>query len=159
MHNMNPRVAKCPSCRVATYKIDGCNHMTCYRCNAEWCWICRSVTKDYSGHFSPGSIFGCAGMQDIPQFILLWIFLLILQWACTPFILIGNFSYKLGKLSRDCISNRDSSIIAVGFFFGVFGLPLVLIPTAIMLPIVWLWRGYKLVMIILRNFVFCCCGC
>ena len=70
--------------------------MTCYRCNKEWCWICRMVTSDYSAHFSPGSIFGCSGMQDIPQFIPLWILCLLLQLLLTPFILLGNFSYKFG---------------------------------------------------------------
>ena len=155
VHNMNPRVAKCPECRAPIYKISGCNHMTCYRCNKEWCWICRRVTEDYSEHFSPGAIFGCAGMQDIPQSVLLWILLLLLQWCCTPFILIGNFSYQFGKLFG--IYFREESVVGAAFFFGVFGLPLVLIPTAIMLPIVLIYRGYIIVMCILRNFVFCCC--
>jgi len=30
----------CPRCRVRTYRIDGCNHMTC-PCGYEWCYICE----------------------------------------------------------------------------------------------------------------------
>ena len=94
-------------------------------------------------------------MQDIPQSIILWLFLLILQWCMTPFILIGNFSYKFGQAVR--IRFDDLSVLGAGFWFGVLGLPLVLIPVAIMLPVVLIYRGYIIVMCILRNFVFCCC--
>ena len=37
----------CPNCRKPTYKIDGCNHMTCRRpegCGHQYCWVCL---KDY----------------------------------------------------------------------------------------------------------------
>ena len=76
LHNVNPRVSKCPECKTPIYKIDGCNHMTCYRCNHEYCWICRFHASYDNDHFSPGALFGCAGMQEIPQSILLWVLLL-----------------------------------------------------------------------------------
>ena len=31
----------CPSCKAPIYKDDGCNHMTCYKCHHEFCWVCR----------------------------------------------------------------------------------------------------------------------
>ena len=155
VHNLNPRVSKCPNCRSPIYKISGCNHMTCYRCNKEYCWVCREITEDYSEHFSPGAIFGCAGMQDIPQSVLLWLVLLSVQLFTTPWIIVGNLSYKLGKVVSTRI--HDSSMLAVGFWFGVFGLPFILVPTVIVLPVVVVWRAYKLVMIIVRNFLLCCC--
>lgn len=34
-------VKNCPKCQTRTEKSTGCNHMTCARCKAEWCWICN----------------------------------------------------------------------------------------------------------------------
>ena len=156
LHNMNPAVSKCPACKTPIYKTDGCNHMTCYRCSAEWCWICHQVCE-YPAHFSPGSIFGCSGMRDMPQSILLWILLLIMQLAGTPFIVLGNICYSVGKLLRHTMRGNDESIVGIVFWMSFFGLPLVLIPTAICIPIVMIYRSYIIVTMILRNFFFCCC--
>lgn len=30
----------CPSCQVPIEKSEGCNHMTCSRCSANFCWLC-----------------------------------------------------------------------------------------------------------------------
>jgi hypothetical protein len=52
-------VVKCPNCGFGTEKSDGCNHMTCAKCNYDWCWICRRGCG--SGHFDEMNIFGCPG--------------------------------------------------------------------------------------------------
>mmetsp|Transcript_40246 Transcript_40246/g.38711 ORF Transcript_40246/g.38711 Transcript_40246/m.38711 type:complete len:109 (-) Transcript_40246:421-747(-) len=36
----NEDVSDCPSCKTVVLKVEGCNHMTCYVCGYEWCWIC-----------------------------------------------------------------------------------------------------------------------
>ena len=54
-------VVKCPNCGFGTEKIDGCNHMTCVKCNYDWCWLCRG--KYYDKHFEDWNVFGCAGGQ------------------------------------------------------------------------------------------------
>jgi len=30
----------CPNCKSPIYREDGCNHMTCYKCEHEFCWMC-----------------------------------------------------------------------------------------------------------------------
>jgi hypothetical protein len=39
----------CPNCRVKVQKTLGCDHMTCTRCNYEWCWLCGE--KYTGGHY------------------------------------------------------------------------------------------------------------
>lgn len=31
---------KCTGCGIWTVKTEGCRHMTCVKCRAEWCWGC-----------------------------------------------------------------------------------------------------------------------
>ena len=129
--------------------------MTCYRCNVEWCWICHMVTKDYDAHFSPGSIFGCAGMMEIPQSIILWILLLSIQMLVSPFIVVGNLSYKCGAIFSSSADAETRIVLAI--LFAIFGLPFILVATALLAPFVFAWRTYVIISVILRNFVFCCC--
>jgi len=58
---INKSVQKCPKCRIAIEKDEGCNHMTCQYCKHQFCWICRG-TYSY-GHYSTFNIFGCPGAQ------------------------------------------------------------------------------------------------
>jgi len=33
-----------PACSgIRTVKSSGCNHMTCSKCKASWCWLCAKV--------------------------------------------------------------------------------------------------------------------
>jgi IBR domain, a half RING-finger domain len=43
-------VKYCPHCRRKIEKNFGCDHMTCIKCNYEWCWLCGE--KYVSGHFN-----------------------------------------------------------------------------------------------------------
>jgi len=54
----------CPSCKMATDKISGCNHMTCANCQCDWCWVCGVVLENISWHFNPGNPSGCQQFQD-----------------------------------------------------------------------------------------------
>ncbi|CAF0836086.1 unnamed protein product [Adineta ricciae] len=40
------RTKKCPKCSVNIEKNQGCDHMTCIRCNFEFCWICLVDFQD-----------------------------------------------------------------------------------------------------------------
>lgn len=48
----------CPACKIPTIKNDGCNKMTCVRCQTKWCWLCSKTDVDYGEHYNLG---GCSG--------------------------------------------------------------------------------------------------
>lgn len=43
-------VRYCPNCRRKVEKNHGCDHMTCAKCNYEWCWLCGE--KYSGGHYA-----------------------------------------------------------------------------------------------------------
>ena len=49
---------KCPNCSIITEKITGCNHITCSKCNYQWCWLCNG--KYDPEHYREGK---CKGYQ------------------------------------------------------------------------------------------------
>eukprot|EP01100_Stratorugosa_tubuloviscum_P002073 TRINITY_DN1476_c0_g4_i1.p1 TRINITY_DN1476_c0_g4~~TRINITY_DN1476_c0_g4_i1.p1 ORF type:complete len:403 (-),score=140.97 TRINITY_DN1476_c0_g4_i1:102-1310(-) len=49
---------KCPNCLAAIEKNSGCNHITCLRCNYEFCWLC--MERYNTGHYNDGP---CDGKQ------------------------------------------------------------------------------------------------
>ena len=54
----NNFVKKCPKCSIITEKSSGCNHITCSKCNFQWCWLCNE--KYDRDHFYKGK---CKGFQ------------------------------------------------------------------------------------------------
>jgi E3 ubiquitin-protein ligase RNF19A len=53
----------CPYCKARIEKAEGCNHMTCYYCEFQFCWICGATYT--SDHFTALNPMGCGGMQFI----------------------------------------------------------------------------------------------
>ena len=49
-------IKKCPNCSIITEKIEGCNHITCSKCNYQWCWLCNE--KYTQTHFLEGKCKG-----------------------------------------------------------------------------------------------------
>ena len=54
-------ISFCPKCKTKVEKASGCNHMTCYLCNFQWCWICGATY--YDGHYNPLNPLGCGNQQ------------------------------------------------------------------------------------------------
>ena len=54
----NNFIKKCPHCGIIIEKSEGCNHITCSKCNYQWCWLCNE--KYTEEHFREGK---CKGFQ------------------------------------------------------------------------------------------------
>ena len=55
---------QCPQCKFQIFKLGGCNHMKCVKCNCSFCWLCEEIIED--GHIprhytDPES--ACHGLQ------------------------------------------------------------------------------------------------
>ena len=50
---------QCPTCRVYIQRNEGCDHMTCSRCESEFCYKCGGLYVPLTNHRNPLSIFGC----------------------------------------------------------------------------------------------------
>jgi hypothetical protein len=59
----------CPKCKTRTEKIEGCDHMTCFICKHEYCWLCMmNYTYD---HYTGSAINRCAAIvweMSIPDY-------------------------------------------------------------------------------------------
>jgi hypothetical protein len=50
------RYQVCPKCEVIVERIDGCRHMTCTICEAQFCIDCGAIKYKECGHFElPGN--------------------------------------------------------------------------------------------------------
>ena len=56
------KVKECPKCKVKFEKNSGCNHMTCTRCNFEFCWRC--LQKMTPKHYMWFNLFGCPNVDS-----------------------------------------------------------------------------------------------
>ena len=57
-YTSNNFVKKCPNCNIIIEKNNGCNHITCAKCQYQWCWLCNE--KYEVDHFNKGK---CKGFQ------------------------------------------------------------------------------------------------
>jgi len=60
--NHSPHAQKCPKCAFFIERIDGCDHMTCSKCNTEFCYACGErfqKLKFVGNHSWKYSILGC----------------------------------------------------------------------------------------------------
>ena len=44
-------IKRCPTCRIYTIKGDGCNHIKCTQCKAEWCFLCGELFRTTQEHY------------------------------------------------------------------------------------------------------------
>ena len=101
-------IAECIKCKAPITKNGACNHMTCSRCNAEFCWICR---KNYRGHkrFKPYDIswtLGCDALvgDTAPA----WLCIMLFLFLVSPFHALIEIGIGAGYFLRSVLSEvRD----------------------------------------------------
>ena len=57
-YSKNNLIKRCPKCNTITEKVTGCNHITCTKCNYQWCWLCNGEYNPE--HYLNGK---CRGFQ------------------------------------------------------------------------------------------------
>lgn len=157
--NVNGEVKACPRCHTLLLKLDdgSCNHMSCFICGCEFCWLCLREVRDT--HFLSPT--GCTfwGRQRWPFRRRIWAMLIaafgtpfilaIVTALAIPGIVIGfpaYVAYKVGQPLQGGKCKRFflktlvlfggllvSPIIAA--LVAIFGIPLVLIYVYIFMPI------------------------
>jgi len=151
-------------CKARIEKAEGCNHMTCYYCEFQFCWLCGGTYT--SDHFVLLNPLGCGGLQFgnfignsrtthmiLVQFKrLLSLILLILA---APFILVFGPPFALCAMVYQCCSrsyNRGGALKTIGIFLlmiVIFAIGLcldvIVVPLAIVIgiPVLIGWQIYE----------------
>jgi hypothetical protein len=104
----------CPKCRVPIEKNDGCNHMTCPKCNHYWCWSCGLPVSHWIHKFSE-TPFGCKftplnGRKMIYKFFIFLLGIVLLPLILTLGPILMGLIFGIYAGSYCCIGIRNSYI-------------------------------------------------
>ena len=153
-------VAECIKCKVPITKNGACNHMTCSRCGAEFCWICRGEYRShakpspYNISFRLGCIFlmGDTATTWLIVMIIGLIFFSPLHIFVEINVMLGHVLKKLfmTKIAPDLyhagISSSRGVRITLGslIFSGLALLPVTLAIFCVLYPLVVLCRLWQI---------------
>lgn len=84
---------RCPSCDVSIEKNGGCDHMTCRKCQFEFCWLCTQKHQNHSRKFCAASIATKIAILCLAFVNILWM-IGILQLSYAVFVRIIDFLLK-----------------------------------------------------------------
>ena len=91
-------VAECIKCKVPITKNGACNHMTCTRCGAEFCWICRGPYRTHK-KISPYNIsfqLGCLFLMGDTAPV--WLLVMFFGLIFSPLHILSELGIITGKV-------------------------------------------------------------
>ena len=159
-------IAKCIKCQAPISKNGACKHMTCTRCRAEFCWICR---KKWQGHYARNSDqditwqLGCNELSgDTAK---QWLCNMLCHLLVLPFYAVFISGVKLGLfLHMICFHGVDQWRLP-SQITGVVGLSVLFMPVqavilAVLFPALLITRLYQILKMFFVNIAgTCCLGC
>jgi hypothetical protein len=119
-------VKYCPNCKRRVMKSAGCNHMTCPRCQYQWCWLCGE--RFHSFHFEQCTVL-LAKMNDPAWYIILGLMLAPLLF---PFTFTLTVFYSIYQRFPEESDNCIHSFIRKKWV----SFPLIFISTSVLSPLI-----------------------
>ena len=106
---LKKNVSFCPMCKTTIEKNQGCNHMQCYFCHYEFCWVCQREATEDSGHWDKFNLRGCGAEQldstlnrkDLERIQSKKIGTFVFILMCFPFIIMFFVPHLLTSIFLD----------------------------------------------------------
>ena len=121
----------CPQCGILIYRTGGCLHMTCKKCEYEFCWTCKQNFKAHLSNICTLNQFMKVFLIFFHIFLILWkydflgkivyIFAIILNFLI-KFVLFYNGFFALTVYFLHYLSNSYKYRYDVRRTQGIFGL-------------------------------------
>ena len=131
----------CPNCKLRVQKMKGCNHMTCFKCQYQWCWLCGD-------HYTPQHYETCP-IKRLQKYNPPWkrvFFYLFLPIIAPFFLVIGMWILLEDRLIGVPVQSCCSIFLRKRYIsYPLFGgLALILTPLALALLLLFAFVGLLL---------------
>ena len=124
----------CPNCKLRVQKMKGCPHMTCFKCQYQWCWLCGD-------HYTPQHYETCP-VKRLQKYNPPWrrvFFYLFLPIIAPFFLVIGLWILLEDRLSSLSVQSCCSRFLRMRYLsYPLFGV-LALIFTPLVLALILLF--------------------
>ena len=154
-------VKRCPKCKYFIEKYEGCNHITCFNCKYQWCWLCNQKYED--GHYKMGG--SCFGLQYSKNscfsnklclffYKLLMILLKSIGFAIlAPIVLFLIIFTQISKYRHYCKSAQYISYLSIILLsLSTFYSFLIIISSILSILMIFIWPLNNIIFRILEHF-------
>ena len=155
------KVKRCPKCKYFIEKNEGCNHITCFNCNYNWCWLCLQECKP--NHYDNGICYGlqytkCSCVSNKFCLILYQIVMFLVKNICFAILGSGFFFGLIYFLTYDnfqgykinCFSRVISVISVINLFISLSSI-LISLSTFVSILMLLIWPLHKLIFKSIEN--------
>ena len=120
------RVKVCPRCRSYVFRNGGCSHMTCTKCDSNWCWICGD---EFDGNHTKRSCLIGKKISDCHWSSILIFLFFPISYLYMLFFVVW-YQTEINDMPFECCINYKflNRLLAfiVSPFMGFFVLPLII---------------------------------